>query len=631
MDRLHRALLGASFCQTMILDTAGTVLAANDHMCSRLGMAGDRLVGSVIFDLFPPDIAVRRRGILEEVLHSGKPCRFRDVSASGVEFEARVEPVLDEDGNVLLAVIGLQDRTSSNKAEQERFRLATAIEQAMESIVILDEERYIQYANQAFESLTGYAGQEARGRKLDILFQGPEQEALLGNITASLKHGDTWAGRTNNTRKDGATYQSELTVTRIRGKRFLPLGYVCISRDVTTTALLEKQLRQAQKMEAIGTLASGIAHDFNNILGPIILHAEVSLPRAGADPLLRESLEEILSAANRASRLVQQILGLSRGRERDKPLPFRLGTIVKECLKILRPSLSAAIDIHYHNLAEGDVLRADPTQIHQVILNLCTNAAHAIGDKRGRIEIGVGDVTVTGRTLRDFPMLRPGHYLCLSVRDDGCGIPAGNLEAIFDPFFTTKQEGVGTGLGLTVVRNIVGGLGGALGVESRPGEGTEFKVWLPKCVNCEVEPLDKPLRSEDSRAHALLVDDDEVTVRGLGEHLTQLGFDVSYSRNGYEALALFRQDPERYDLALIDVAAPELCGLELAKELKLSRYDLPVVLLSAYTEVFPDHKARALGVQAFLRKPCAFEEVAGLLDAIRPRPRDQEDRPWRRS
>ncbi|WP_161598321.1 PAS domain-containing sensor histidine kinase [Pseudodesulfovibrio senegalensis] len=616
MDNLHKTLLNATFSQTMVLAPDGTVTAANDQMCKRLGIERNRLVGRSVFRLFPQDMALRWQRHLATVVGTGKGCHFQDTTAGDNVFEAVLEPVIHADSNVDAIVISLQDITASKKAEAERFRLATAIQQAMEAIIILDEEMHIQYVNQSFEHMTGFSQKEARGRKLEMLFKGLEQENLLSNVVSSLRHGDTWAGRTSSTRKNGDTFQSELTIVRIRGKRFMPMGFVTIWRDVTDMTLLEKQLRQAQKMEAIGTLASGIAHDFNNILGPIILHTEVSLARHQDIPQLRESLEEILNSANRARQLVEQILGLSRGREADKPLPFRVGAIAKECLKILRASLNTGIDIHYNNQSEEDVIRADPTQMHQVLLNLCTNAAQAMGDSRGLLEITLSDMEVNNDTRRSFPMLRPGHYLCLSVADDGQGIPRENLEEIFEPFFTTKKEGVGTGLGLTVVRNIVTGMGGTVMVESEPKKGTEFKVYLPKCVNCEVSPTQKQVIDNDRHSRVLLVDDDEVTVRGLRENLLQLGYDVTHSRNGYEALALFRQDPEHYSLVMIDVATPELNGLELAKEIKLSRFDLPVILLTAYTELFPPRKAQALGVQAFLRKPCLFEELSDILAKV---------------
>lgn len=616
MDRLHKALLDATFCQTMIIDPQGVVLAANDRICERLGINREDILGTSVFDLVSQDALLQCRQRLEEAIESGNDIQFEDVTAGGNRFQAVMRPVLDRKGCTKQLVVSIRDVNGNRDAEEERFRLSAAIQQALEAIIILDEDMSIRYVNQSFEHMTGYSDKEARNAKLDVLFQGDEQRNLLTSIITSMKHGDTWAGRTTNTRKDGAIFQSELTIARIRGKRFMPKGFVTIWRDVTDMTLLEKQLRQAQKMEAIGTLASGIAHDFNNILGPIILHTEVSLARIEDDAQLRESLQEILGSANRARRLVDQILGLSRGRERDKPLPFKVGSIAKECLKILRASLSPSIDIHYSNTADGDVIRADPTQLHQVFMNLCTNASHAIGNNKGLLEITIEDVKVTRNMRRQYPMLRPGHYLKLGVRDNGQGIAKENLDEIFEPFFTTKKDGVGTGLGLTVVRNIITGLGGTVQVQSTPGTGTDFQIYLPKCINCEVDPQMQQAPAENNRGRVLLVDDDELVVRGMRESLTQLGFDVTYSRNGYEALALFRQDPEYYGLAIIDVATPELNGLELTKEIKLSRFDLPVILLTAYTEIFEPGKARSLGIQAFLRKPCLFEELSDILDKV---------------
>ncbi len=620
MDSLHEALLRTCFSQKLVLDAAGRVIAVNDLMCERLGISREQLLGNMLFECFPQPVAQRRQKYLDQAVETRQPCSFRDISESGIEFEAVLTPVMDPDDQVYAVVVVLQDASERKKSEDARYRLATAIEQALEAIILLDTEMRITYVNQAFEFMTGYAQQEAKGRKLEILFQGQEQQCLLKSLTNSLEQLDTWAGRTTNTRKNGELFQAELTISRIRGKRFLFMGYVSIWRDVTDMVGLERQLRQAQKMEAIATLASGIAHDFNNILGPIILHAEVSLTKVDEGSDLQESLEEILNSANRARSLVTQILGLSRGRERDKPVPFRLGTIAKECLKILRPTLSSSITISYSNQSSEDVVVADPTQVHQVLLNLCTNAAHAIGNRPGNLEISLHDARVDAQSKTDFPYLGLGEYVRMSVRDDGVGIAQENLERIFEPFYTTKQENMGTGLGLAVVRNIVSSLGGGIHVETEPGKGSEFQIFIPKCVDCQVNQFEnqRSKAKEGQQAHILLVDDDEVTVRCVRDHLFQLGYDVTLCRNGYEALALFRHDPEPYDLVMIDVATPELNGLELAKELKLSRYDLPVILLTSYTEVFSPDKARALGIRAFLRKPCQYDELSSTIAKVLP-------------
>ena len=252
-----RPLLRCSFGQMLVIDVDGRVVAVNDRMCERLGISRDQLSGSMLFDYFPPEVSQRRKEYLKEALQTCLPVSFRDMSESGMEFEAVLTPVMDGSGTPYAVVVALQDALDRKKERRCRYRLATAIEQAMEAIVLLDTEMRITYVNQAFESMTGYAQQEVKGCNLEILFQGEDQECVLNSLVTSLEQQDSWAGRTANTRKNGEMFQTELTISRIRGKRFLFMGYVSVWRDVTDMVGLERQLRQAQKMEAIATLASG--------------------------------------------------------------------------------------------------------------------------------------------------------------------------------------------------------------------------------------------------------------------------------------------------------------------------------------------------------------------------------------
>ncbi|WP_051694210.1 hybrid sensor histidine kinase/response regulator [Desulfohalovibrio reitneri] len=618
MDVLHRALLRASFHQTLLVDADGRVLEANDAACRRLGIPRDSLLDRDVFSLFPEPVARDRRRHLREAIDSGQTMTFEDVSQSGTPFECRIHPVADGAG-ADMAVVAVRDAPQDLRAEESRYRLACAIEQAAEAVIILDEDMVVEYVNQAFEAMTGYAQKEIKGRSIEVLYQGEDQAGVLGNIMGCLAHGDKWAGRTNNTRKDGSVFSCEQTIGRIRGKRYLPLGFVSIWRDVTEMRALERQLRQAQKMEAIATLAGGIAHDFNNILGPIIIHAELGLARAGPDDPNRESLGEILDAANRARGLVNHILGLSRERERDAPLPFRLGQSVKECLRIIRPGLPSSIAISFANEAADDTVVADPTQIHQVVMNLCTNAAQAMGET-GSLDLRLDRVEVGEDRSPGEAELPPGSYLRLRVADTGRGIAPEHLERVFDPFFTTKRAGVGTGLGLTVMRGIVSSMGGEVRLSSEVGRGTVFDVYLPRPA-APVRPLEPPPRESGEapgRPGVLLVCGDEVSARGVASALEQLGYAARVCGNGYEALARFRQDPDAVELAMVDVATPEMRAMELVRELRLTRPDLPVVVLSSFTEVFPPDRAEATGVRAFLRTPCCLDELEGVLRRAAP-------------
>jgi PAS domain S-box-containing protein len=614
MDHLHRALLEASIEPCLVIAPDGAILAANQAMRSRLGKPEHELLGVNVLSLFPGETAERRRELLQEAVRLRERIYFEDAERSGLPFEGAIEPVLSDQGELAMLVISIQDVSGRRKAEEQRIRLANAIEQALEGILILDNDWTVQYVNQSFEAMTGYGLHEMSGAKVDVLYQGEDQQRVLKNVACCLEYTDSWAGRTNNTRKDKALFECEQTISRIRGRRGQPLGFVSVWRDVTEMAALERQLRQAQKMEAVGALAGGLAHDFNNVLGPIILYTELSLEGLEENDPLRPYFEEILDASSRARGLVEQILGLSRRREQDKPVPFTLSSIIKECLKLLRPSLPTSLNIVFQNHASSDTLLADPTQIHQVIMNLCTNAAHAMGQE-GVLEISLREENVDAASPvhRD---VRPGRYLRLEVRDTGHGIPVKDLERIFDPFFTTKKDGKGTGLGLAVVQNIVTHLGGGVEVQSEVGVGSLFSVLLP-CSDMDEDLASLPLRDQPRKEgeglNVLLVDDDTHMRHGVSQLLKDMGHHVTPCRNGYEALALFRQCPECFDILLAEEALNELSGFDLAREAHFSRPDMPVALLSNASEAVMNERAKACGAAAVIAKPPRPEELQQAL------------------
>jgi len=478
----------------------------------------------------------------------------------------------------------------------------------------MDPEFIIQYVNQSFEQMTGYAQADVKDGSIALLYTGPEQMHFLEAITSEVRRGEIWAGRTRNTAKNGQILHCEMTVAPIRGRRGVIIGYVSVWRDVTRVAQLERQLMHAQKMEAIGTLAAGIAHDFNNILGPIILHAELGLdmfPLSEQPHPARECFKRILGAGERAAALAEQILNLSRRRGQDQPVPFPLSSVVRECLKLLRPSTPAGIDIRYKNEASSDQLLADPALVHQVIMNLCTNAVQAM-ETRGGV-LGIHIRSINPPLLQDIEDAYG--FVELSVSDTGHGISPEDLDRIFDPFFTTRSPDKGTGLGLAVTRNIVDRLGGSITVDTRPGQGSIFRVLLPLAQGAAgeeaIQAPDEPyLRGEER----ILFVDDDASLMATGESaLKRLGYAVVACRNAQEALmALGRK---RFDLVMSNVNMPGMSGLELARRLLLRRPELPVVLFSGQTRL-NEEECRVMGVREFLSKPFHMRDLALCLRRI---------------
>ena len=388
---------------------------------------------------------------------------------------------------------------------------------------------------------------------------------------------------------------------------------------------LEQQFRQAQKMEAIGTLAGGIAHDFNNILASIIGFTELVLDEVPEDSLMRENLFEVLTAGNRAKDLVKQILNISRHENQAKQ-PVEINLLIKEALKMLRSTLPASIDIQSNICEQPLIARADPTQIHQVVMNLATNALQAMSGQEGRLEVGLGPLSLETGNEDLLPELGPGSYACLSVRDTGRGIPEDRLDAIFEPYFTTKEKGTGTGLGLAVVHGIVKSHHGGIRVSSEPGKGSTFWVYLP--LSREEQP---EIAKQESEAlpvdgeHVLVVDDEPPIVKLLEKSLHRLGYDVTAKTDSQKALQTFRESPDTVDLVLTDMSMPGMNGDQLAAAIKDLRPDVPILVCTGYNHTITAEN-RNSNIDGFLSKPVKTAELAkkirSLLDRTRGKGRE---------
>nr|MBC8391484.1 response regulator [Deltaproteobacteria bacterium] len=362
-------------------------------------------------------------------------------------------------------------------------------------------------------------------------------------------------------------------------------------------------------------LAGGIAHDFNNILSPIIINTELALMDIPEGSTLILNLNEVLKASKRAKDLVMQILTFSRQTEQER-VPLNLSSIVKEATKLLRSSLPATIEIRQNILTKSDTILADPTQIHQVLMNLCTNAYHAMREKGGVLEVSLSDVYHDEDSAMNIDSFKPGPYLRLAVKDTGTGINPGIVDKIFEPYLTTKEKGVGTGLGLAVVDGIVKNHGGSIQVESAQGEGATFKVFFPKIDLTAIEKIDtrEPMPTGNER---ILFVDDEAVIANVGKQmLERLGYDVITRTGSIDALEHFRSQPDLFDLVITDVTMPNMTGVELSKEIMSIRPDIPVILSTGFSEKIDEKKALELGVRAFLMKPVVMSEMANTIRKV---------------
>ena len=557
-------------------------------------------------------------------------------------------PLFNSNGEVVgnLAIMGreplelnTQDRSllqifaARAGAELERKRALEALQESQERYRALYDQSPLTYftvdshltilsVNQFGADLLGYTVQELVGQSIFLVLDPEDHEVFSREIQKSFATVNQISKKElRKVKKDGTCLWVKETCRTIIGpnqEQMLLLSCEDISdrkRAEEALAHSEKHLRHTQKMEAIGTLAGGIAHDFNNILGAILGYSELAMAQAQKEPKLVSYLQEVLTAGNRAKELVKQILAFSRRSEHEREA-IDLNVIVQEALRMLRPTLPTTIEIQIAGDMDLAVVFADSTQLHQVIMNLCANAEHAMRAHGGVLSLAISSVQVLENSTQDFPELKPGTFVQLTIQDSGQGMPNEQLERIFEPFFTTKGLGEGTGLGLAVVHGIIVGHGGHIGVSSIVGEGTTFKILLPR--------LDVVLPAQNTTiqewphgtGRVLFIDDEDILARWGEQVLTHLGYDVEAKTNPHEAVECFRNQPHKFDVVVTDQTMPTMSGETLAMTLLKIREDIPIILCTGFSHTMSEEKANQLGLKGFLMKPVNGAVLAKTLKRV---------------
>jgi PAS domain S-box-containing protein len=548
-----------------------------------------------------------------------------------------VSLVINRQGRLKVAVhqatVELERDIAERKRMEEALRISQArfagiVEISEDAIISLDDFQRIILFNQGAARTFGYRAEEVLGQPVDLLIPARFVEAHRHHVEKFTSCRDALRpmnerGTIFGLRKDGTEFPAEASIAKfeVAGEKVLTVRL----RDITERRRLEAQVRQAQKMEAIGSLAGGIAHDFNNILSAMLGYTEQAMLGVQLESRVWHDLHEVLVAGERARELVRHILTFSRQSEQERR-PVHLHHIVAEALKLLRATLPATIEIRQElDPAPGAVL-ADPTQMHQVVMNLCTNAGHAMRESGGVLEVGVKAFPPGPRSPADHPELGPGPYLKLTVRDSGHGMEREILERIFDPFFTTKEPGEGTGMGLAVVHGIVASHGGVITVQSAPGEGTTFEVYLPQTADsipAEVRP-EEPVAERGARI--LFVDDEPALARLGAEMLEGAGHRVVATASSLEALKVFRAAPDSFDVVITDQTMPEMTGEALARELLSIRPDLPVIQCTGFSHTLSAEKARAMGIAEYILKPVGRRDLRAAVQRALRAKREQAQR-----
>lgn len=558
-------------------------LTGNRAICDMLQYSLDEFRRLGVEDIHPEEDLPRILDAFER--HEEQPEPARDI------------PVKRKDGSVLFADIkpspvtisgkryligNFRDVTERRKAEEAFIRLTMAVEQAAEAIVITDTNGNIEYANPAFERITGYSREASVGRNIRILKSGKHDERFYRKMWETLSRGDVWTGRFHNRKNDGTLYEEEAVISPVRNASGKIINFVAGKRDITRELLLQKQVQTAQRMESVGTLAGGIAHDIGNALTGILGYSEMARRRVADRPDAAADLDMIGRCVEQAATLTRQLLTFAR-RQVIEPVNLDINVVVTDMLNILGKALGENIEIRTFLSKDVPTARLDRGQIEQVVMNLCLNARDAM-PSGGRLHVETADVTLDEEYRALHPYVKPGRYALLVVSDTGIGMDDGTLERVFEPFFTTKPVDKGTGLGLSVVYGIVKQHNGHIHVYSEPGKGTTFKVYFPAVETLpDAVPAARREEAVVGGTERILLAEDEESIRMLSERvLKELGYRVFVARNGEEAIEIFHRNTD-IDLAVLDVVMPRKGGKEAFEEMRRINPMLKVIFMSGYS------------------------------------------------
>lgn len=613
---LLRLALDLSPAGALVVDENGLMLLANREIQRLFGYSSAELLGHPIEMLLP----VRYRGHHPELRRHyfstatarpmGTGRELHGLRKDGTEFpvEIGLNPVRETGRTVVLASV--VDISARRRAEQ---RFEAAVESAPSGMVMTDEAGIILLVNREVERLFGFTRQELIGTPVERLVPERFRAAHPGHRAAFFNNAlarPMGAGRDlYGLRKDGREVAIEIGLNPIRTDEGVRVLSSIV--DVTQRRQMEGHMRQSHKLEAIGTLASGIAHDFNNILLSIIGHTELALAATSVDAQVEDDMAQVLSAAERGRQLVQRILTFSRQSDVTR-VPLRVADTVHEALQLLRASLPTTIEIRENLRGDAPVVLSDETQLHQIVMNLATNAAHAMRGG-GVLEVQLQPVVLEARDFARHPSLRPGRYALLSVIDTGAGMSEETLKRAFDPFFTTKGPGEGTGLGLAVVHGIVEAHHGAIEIQSELGAGTRVLVYLPAHA---AGVVNAPESEADERPHVLLVEDEAPIARMLQRQLQMLGCRVTAHTSSFGALGAFQSQPDAFDLLITDNTMPQMTGLALAQRIREQAPALPILLISGLAQTADANELMASGVSQVMAKPHTMSALRAAVERL---------------
>ncbi|HKE90050.1 MAG TPA: response regulator [Gemmatimonadales bacterium] len=592
--------------------TDSRYLLINQATARLFGVTPEEVVGRGAEALFPADVARFVQESDVRVLREGVSMTFEETLPTQLgprRFLVSKAPRRDAQGTIIGLVGVARDITDLKRADETIRRLSTAVGQSPAAVIITDPTGSIVYVNRKFTEITGYSSDEVVGKNPRLLKSGLTSGEQYRQLWSTIQSGATWRGEYRNRRKNGELYWASATIAPVKDESGTITNFVAIQEDVTETRSLEAQLRQAQKMEAVGRLAGGVAHDFNNLLTVITSYSQLLLEEmATADPR-RADLEEIQRAATGAAALTRQLLAFSRQQVLE-PRVLSLNDVVSAAGKMLHRLIGEDVSLQLTLAPDLGNVKADPGQIEQVIMNLAVNARDAMPDG-GKLTIETANIDLDASYAAQHGVVAPGPYVLVTVTDTGCGMDEPTKARLFEPFFTTKEIGKGTGLGLATVYGIVKQSNGYIWVYSELGHGTSFKVYLPRVGDVAAASTEARPFFTNGGTETILLAEDASGVRAVAQEiLNRLGYTVLVASDGHAALELAAASTDAIHLLVTDVIMPEMSGRQLADRLKHHRPDLKVLFVSGYTDdAIVRHGMLEPGI-AFLQKPFTPQALA---------------------
>ncbi|MCP4592642.1 MAG: PAS domain S-box protein [bacterium] len=628
-ERHFRAIFDQTFQFIGLLTPDGVLIEANRTALEFTGVSESEVLGKPFWETpwwtHDPEQQGRLREAVRRGAETGEFTRFEashpapDGSIRYVDFS--LKPVRDDTGRVALLIAEGRDITERKLAEEERERLMSAIEQAAEMVLITDVEGAIQYVNPAFEHITGYTRDEVTGKNPRILKSGKQNGTFYRTMWDTLARGETWNGRLVNKKKSGTHYTEEATISPVLDASGKTTSYVAVKRDITEEIRIEEQLRQAQKLEAVGQLAGGVAHDFSNLITAIMGYAELAEQAIAEHASAGQAIEGIQEAARQAESITRSLLTFSAKTPPQKER-VNLRRLLQKSVLLLRHTIPTSISITTDLAGEPPIwLHADGTQLQQIILNLAVNARDAMPDG-GALHISAAEVfgrPAPGGNL-DVPGLSGNRVARLVVSDTGTGMAAETKNRVFEPFFTTKAREQGTGLGLAIVHGIVAEHGGRVEIDSAPGEGTTFRIMLPVVETEDVGSVEEPARAKRrSQGELVLLAEDNRHVRSIiTASLFARGYDVVAADDGVTLMAHWQEHRSRVQMLVIDIDLPGQSGLDCLGEIRDTGSRIPAIVITGSGDVGVDEQDTLL-----IRKPFQVSELVELVGRLLGREHEQ--------